>query len=59
MTNSRLRNFLARPDPGASPNPKDGVESRLHQLVCAGQVSLAAAQGAIATDWTTALSVVG
>ena len=41
--------------PGASPNPKDGVESRLHQLVCEGRVPLAAAQEAIATDWTTAL----
>jgi hypothetical protein len=44
--------------PGASPNPKDGVESRLHELVCEGIVSLAAAQEAIATDWTTALDTV-
>jgi hypothetical protein len=42
-------------EPGASPNPKDGVESRLHELVCEGRVPLAAAQDAIATDWTTAL----
>jgi hypothetical protein len=42
-------------EPGASPNPKDGVESRLHELVCEGTVPLAAAQEAIATDWTTAL----
>jgi hypothetical protein len=42
-------------EPGASPNPKDGVESRLHELVCEGKVPLAAAQEAIATDWTTAL----
>jgi hypothetical protein len=42
-------------EPGASPNSKDGVESRLHQLVCEGRVPLAAAQAAIATDWTTAL----
>ena len=42
-------------EPGASPNPKDGVESRLHELVCEGRVPLAAAQEAIATDWTTAL----
>jgi hypothetical protein len=46
-------------EPGASPNPKDGVESRLHQLVCEGRVPLAAAQDAIAKDWTTAISVVG
>jgi hypothetical protein len=46
-------------EPGASPNPKDDVESKLHQLVCDGRVSLATAQEAIATDWTTALSAVG
>jgi hypothetical protein len=45
-------------EPGASPNPKDGVESRLHELVCEGRVPLAAAQEAIATDWTTALDTV-
>lgn len=44
-------------EPGASPNPKDAVESQLHELVCAGTVSLAVAQQAIATDWTTAISV--
>ncbi len=46
-------------EPGESPNPKDGVESKLHQRVCAGTVSLAAAQQAIANDWTTAMGVVG
>jgi hypothetical protein len=45
-------------EPGASPNPKDGVESRLHELVREGTVPLAAAQEAIATDWTTALETV-
>jgi hypothetical protein len=45
-------------EPGASPNPKDGVESRLHELVCEGRVPLAEAQEAIATDWTTALDTV-
>jgi hypothetical protein len=45
-------------EPGGSPNPKDGVESRLHELVCEGRVPLAAAQEAIATDWTTALDSV-
>ncbi|GAC1407513.1 MAG: hypothetical protein NVSMB60_28010 [Mycobacterium sp.] len=44
-------------EPAASPNPKDSVESTLHELVCAGTVSLAVAQQAIATDWTTAVSV--
>ena len=42
-------------EPGASPNPKDAVESRLQELVCAGRMSLAAAQEAIAADWTTAV----
>lgn len=40
-------------------NGKDGVEDRLHDAVCAGQVSLAQAQDAIAVDWTTALSRLG
>jgi hypothetical protein len=44
-----------RIEPGASPNQKDGVESRLHELVCEGRVPLAAAQQAIATDWTTTI----
>ena len=46
-------------EPGASPNPKDGVESKLHQLVCEGRLPLAAAQEAIANDWTTAMGVAG
>jgi hypothetical protein len=44
-------------EPGKSPNPKDGIESKLHQLVCEGRVPLAAAQEAIANDWTTAMGV--
>jgi hypothetical protein len=40
------------PEPGASPNPKDTVESNLGSAVCAGRISLAAAQRAIVTDWT-------
>ena len=46
-------------EPGASPNPKDEIEIRLAQLVCARTVPLAAAQQAIATDWTTALTSLG
>ncbi|WP_424556330.1 hypothetical protein [Streptacidiphilus pinicola] len=43
--------------PGSGPaNPKDDVESALHDAVCSGQVSLSAAQSAIATNWTTALA---
>jgi hypothetical protein len=38
-----------------APNPKDGIEHKLHQRVCAGNVPLAAAaEEAIANDWTTA-----
>jgi hypothetical protein len=33
---------------------KDLIENRLHDLVCAGRMSLAAAQHEIATDWITA-----
>ncbi len=43
-------------EPGASLNPKDSVESQLRERVCAGTMTLAAAQQAIATDWTTALN---
>ncbi|WP_405492274.1 hypothetical protein [Nocardia sp. NBC_00511] len=45
---------------GAGPNnPKDGVESKLHSLVCGNKIKLADGQVAIATDWTTALAKVG
>ncbi len=40
------------PEPGASPNPKDGVEDALRREVCAGQLTLAEAQHEIAADWT-------
>jgi hypothetical protein len=33
---------------------KDKLEDRLHELVCAGKLSLPAAQKAIATDWIPA-----
>jgi hypothetical protein len=42
------------PEPGASPNPKDSLEDRLHARVCDGQVTLAAAQRAIARNWVAA-----
>jgi len=42
------------PEPGATPNPKDAVENRLHKEVCAGQITLAAAQHEIAANWTAA-----
>lgn len=46
-------------EPGKIPNPKDTVENTLHKAVCDHKVTLAAAQQAIAADWTTALSVTG
>lgn len=46
-------------EPGPLPNPKDSVENALHKAVCDHKVTLAAAQEAIATDWTTALAVTG
>ena len=39
------------PEPGASPNGKDSVESAAKQAVCDGQMTLVAAQRAIAADW--------
>ncbi|MFB7667116.1 hypothetical protein ACFC1R_24760 [Kitasatospora sp. NPDC056138] len=46
--------------PGKGPNnPKDSVETHLHTAICKGKVTLAAAQQAIATDWTTAEAKLG
>jgi hypothetical protein len=42
------------PEPGTAPNPKDGLENRLRSMVCAGELSLAAAQREIAVDWVAA-----
>lgn len=39
------------PQPGASPNPKDRVESAAHREVCDGRMQLADAQQKIASDW--------
>lgn len=47
------------PEVGKEPNPKDKVENDLHKAVCDGDVSLAAAQEAIATDWETAEAKLG
>ncbi|MFB8137866.1 hypothetical protein [Streptomyces mirabilis] len=56
--------WVEPPDPGHKKgggvnNQKDPVETKLHTAVCAGKVSLTAAQKAIVTDWTTALSTLG
>jgi hypothetical protein len=42
------------PQTPPTPNPKDTVENALRSAVCSGRVSLAAAQNAIASNWTTA-----
>jgi hypothetical protein len=53
---SDRRNLWPQPWPeNPRPNRKDGVENRLHQLVCSGALPLAVAQNAIAADWTDAL----
>lgn len=44
---------------GLSSTDKDTVEYKLYRAVCNHQVNLVPAQQAIATDWTTALSVLG
>ncbi|GAB2743249.1 hypothetical protein GCM10010442_74220 [Kitasatospora kifunensis] len=44
---------------GGTSYGKDGVENKLKNAVCAGEVQLADAQNAIATDWTTAVSTLG
>jgi len=42
------------PQVGKIPNGKDPVENRLHREICAGKITLADAQLAIATDWRKA-----
>ena len=41
------------PEPGASPNPKDDVEYAANRAVCDGEMPLAEAQHAIASDWVS------
>jgi hypothetical protein len=47
------------PESPPTPNPKDDVENALNKAVCDGQVTLAAAQNAIASDWLTAEAKLG
>lgn len=52
------------PEPNATDatgfhNPKDVVENRLNRAVCSRQITLQAAQIAMATDWTTAEHTLG
>jgi ribosomal protein L24E len=55
---SDVRNLWPEPHAGGS-YTKDGVEGRLNAVVCSGQVTLAAAQQAIAANWTTAEATLG
>jgi hypothetical protein len=49
------KNLWPEPRTGNFPaSKKDGVENSLHAKVCAGLVTLAAAQAAIATNWESA-----
>ena len=47
------------PESPPTPNPKDKVENALHAAVCAGRVTLTAAQDAIASNWLTAEKKLG
>jgi len=47
------------PEYPPTPNPKDKVEDALNRAVCDGQVTLSAAQDAIAADWLTAEKKLG
>jgi len=50
----------AHPHPSAfDHNPKDPIEFAVRNAVCSGRVTLAAAQAALLTDWTTAPVVLG
>jgi len=44
---------------GPIPNPKDAVENKLKEAVCAGLIPLATAQTAIAHQWVTAFDDAG
>jgi len=46
-------------EPGSIPNPKDTIENRLADAVCAGLIPLVTAQQAIARDWVSALEDTG
>jgi hypothetical protein len=53
-------NLWPQPHAGQwSSSLKDGLENRLRSLVCRGQVPLATAQQAIASDWIAAYQQYG
>jgi len=52
-----LRNLW--PEPGASPNPKDTLDSWLNELACQGRMGPGAAQRLIARDWVSPTAASG
>jgi hypothetical protein len=46
-------------EPGPTPNPKDAVENKMNDAVCAGLVPLGTAQRVIAANWVTAFDAAG
>jgi hypothetical protein len=48
-----------RPGATSTSNTKDALESRLHSLVCSGQLTLDAARQTIATNWVAAYQQYG
>lgn len=54
------RNLWPEPYSGSqTAHSKDGVETKLKNAVCDGEITLSAARTAIKNNWTTALSVTG
>ena len=50
----RIANLFPEPGSGkANYHLKDALENKLHDLVCAGEMSLRAGQSGIATNWET------
>jgi len=47
------------PNANSTSNTKDTLENKLNDLVCSGEITLAQAQRAIATDWVAALQTYG
>lgn len=55
--NNSLANLW--PEKGKRPNAKDGLENKLHDLVCQHKMSTRKAQRVIARNWVTALATYG
>jgi hypothetical protein len=51
--------FNLWPEPLATAHRKDATENAAHAAVCAGRMTLAAAQAGFATDWTALARTLG